>query len=314
MKPFPLALTLAAASLGCLDAGAPPGPTPGSPEFDGERAFAKVERQVMFGPRIPGTAGHIAQLEWMTQELASLAPDLVADTFSYITTYDDSLTLVNLTARFLPEMERRILILTHWDTRPQSDQGATQAERDIPPPGANDGASGTAVLLELARLLAENPPPLGVDLLFVDGEDYGPDAVDMFIGARHYAELLVGGDLPGARPMYGVLLDMVGDSDPSFLVEPYSQEAASVVVSKVWRAAARLGHADVFPESLGVRLNDDHVPLIQAGLPTANVIDFTYGGPTNPFWHTPNDSPANVSARTLGIVGQVVTELIYSGG
>jgi len=299
---------------GCLDPSTPSGPTPGSPSFDGLRAFDLVEKQVAFGPRVPGTPGHAAQLEWMLARLDSFAPELVSDTFEHVSSAGDSLVLVNVMARFRPELDRRIVILTHWDTRPTSDEAADPAKRGDPIPGANDGGSGTAVLLELGALMADAPPPLGVDLLFVDGEDYGPDGDDMYLGAVQYAEQISAGEQVGARPMYGLLLDMVGDATPSFPVEAYSAEHASVVVRKVWRAAARLGYSAYFPETVGRRLADDHVPLIEAGLPTADLIDFTYGGADNKFWHTPEDLPENVSAATLGMVGEVVTELVYAGG
>jgi Zn-dependent M28 family amino/carboxypeptidase len=169
------------------------------------------------------------------------------------------------------------------------------------------------VLLELAALMADVPPPPGVDLLFVDGEDFGPTGEDMYLGAKRYARQIASGEQVGARPLYGLLLDMVGDADPSFPVEVHSAERASVVVRKLWRAAARLGHGEYFPEAVAGRLFDDHVPLIEAGLPTADLIDFTYG-PGNSYWHTPEDVPANVSAATLGMVGEVVTELVYAGG
>jgi glutaminyl-peptide cyclotransferase len=181
--------------------------------------------------------------------------------------------------------------------------------RATPVPGANDGASGTAVLLHLAELLAASAPPMGVDLLFVDGEDYGPEIDDMFLGAIRYAERLPA----EGRPVYGVLLDMVGDADPLFPVEANSAEMAPIVVQKVWRAADRLGYDDYFPDGVGRRATDDHIFLNQAGLPTADVIDFVYG-PGNAYWHTPDDTPEHVSASTLGMVGEVVTELIYSGG
>ena len=306
-------LSAALTLLTACAADAAPGRTPGSPVFDGQAAYGLVETQVEFGPRVPGTAGHERQLDWMLARLDSLAPDLVADTFPYVTTYGDSLPLVNVLARYRPELERRVLVLAHWDTRPTSDEAGDAASQALPLPGANDGASGTAILLELARLMASEPPPMGVDLLFVDGEDYGPTPDDMFLGAERYAERLpLAGE--GIRPIYGVLLDMVGDSDPSFPIEGNSAEFARVVVQKVWRAAARLGYEDVFPESVGIPLGDDHIPLIEAGLLTANVIDFTYGGPLNPYWHTPQDIPSNVSASTLAIVGEVMIELIYSGG
>lgn len=284
-------------------------PTADRPGFDGQAAYALVERQVAFGPRVPGTEGHALQLEWMLARLDSLAPEVVADTFPHVTVTGDSLTLVNLLARFRPEESRRILLLAHWDTRPRSDEARDSALMDVPVPGANDGASGTAVLLELARLMAGDPPPMGVDLLLVDGEDYGPGREDMFLGARRYASTLP----EEGRPVYGVLLDMVGDADASFPVEQNSAAYARVVVRKVWRAAEALGYRDFFPTAAGGPVYDDHIPLIEAGLPTANLIDFVYG-PGHAYWHTPEDTPDKVSAATLGMVGEVVAELIYSGG
>jgi glutaminyl-peptide cyclotransferase len=294
----------------CQETQVPVGPTPGSPRFDGQAAFELVRAQVDFGPRVPGSDGHARQLAWMVARLDSVAPEVAVDTFSHVTKAGESLTLYNVTARFNPGATRRILLLTHWDTRPRSDEAADPAQREIPIPGANDGASGTAILLELAHMLDGSPPPVGVDLLFVDGEDYGPDSDDMFLGARRYAD-----NLPAltARPVFGVLLDMVGDADPMFLADDISMQSASVVVQKVWRAAERLGYRDYFPNRVADRVYDDHVILNSAGLPTADLIDFSYG-PGNSYWHTPQDTPEHVSASTLGMVGRVVTELIYSGG
>ena len=294
-------------TVGCDDA--PAGPTPGRPTFDGQAAMDLVRRQVAFGPRVPGSEGHARQLDWMLARLDSLAPEVVADTFPHVTTSGDSLTLVNVLARYRPEATRRILLLAHWDTRPTSDEEPDSTRRSLPVPGANDGASGTAVLLELASILADSPPPVGVDLLLVDGEDYGPGVEDMLLGARRYAETLP----EEGRPVYGVLLDMVGDADPRFPVEGISAQFANPVVRKVWRVAERLGYAEYFPTSVGQNLTDDHVPLIEAGLPTINIIDFTYG-PGNAYWHTQQDVPENVAASTLEMVGEVVTELVYAGG
>lgn len=285
------------------------GPTPGRPTFEGAPALELVRTQVGFGPRVPGTEGHARQLSWMIARLDSLAPEVRADTFPHVTTQGDSLTLTNVVARFRTEASRRILFLAHWDTRPRSDQAADSSLHDVPVPGANDGGSGTAVLLHLAALLAQAPPPMGVDLLFVDGEDYGPGAEDMFLGARRYASTLP----DEGRPIYGVLLDMVGDQDPSFPIEGYSSQYAPVVVRKIQRAVERLGYGEVFPSRVGESIGDDHIPLIEAGLPTANIIDFSYG-PGHSWWHTPEDVPERLSAGTLGMVGEVVTELIYSGG
>jgi len=296
--------------MGACAPDAPPGPTPGRPSFDGTPAMELVRTQVGFGPRVPGTEGHARQRTWMLAHLEARAPVVVADTFTHVTTRGDTLTLTNVVARFRPEETRRILFLAHWDTRPTADMAADPADRGTPIPGANDGGSGTAVLLHLATILGEHPPPMGVDLLFVDGEDWGPGPEDMFLGAIRYASRL---ETLEVRPVYGVLLDMVGDADPLFPVEGYSAHYAPVVVRKVWDAAERLGYGHIFPRRVGQSIADDHLPLNQAGLPTANVIDFDYG-PGNAYWHTPDDTPDRVSARTLGIVGEVVTELIYSGG
>ena len=176
---FVAAMLLAGA---CQETQPPPGPTPGRPSFDGDAAFELVRTQVDFGPRVPGTSGHQAQLDWMVTFLDGVAPEVAVDTFPHVTSAGDSLTLFNVSARFRPEATRRILLLAHWDTRPRSDQAEDPADQEIPVPGANDGASGTAVLLELARIFGATDPPMGIDLLFVDGEDYGPEIDDMFLG------------------------------------------------------------------------------------------------------------------------------------
>lgn len=300
-------------ALGCAEKGGdlPPLPiTPAQrPAFDAQRAFSLLEAQVALGPRVPGQEGHGAQLEWMLDFLEERAEMVVADTFSHTTAAGDTLLLTNVVARFRPQEERRILLLTHWDTRPWSDQSPDPDEYYVPVPGANDGASGTAVLMELANIFGEQAPPLGVDLLFTDGEDYGPDSVDMFLGARHFARTLPLDPLP----IYGVLLDMVGDRDGSFPVEGYSARHAPEVVQRIWGLAAQMGYGANFPTRTGEPIMDDHLPLIQAGIPVANIIDFVYG-PSHSFWHTPHDVPENTSSATLEIVGEVVAELIYRGG
>jgi Zn-dependent M28 family amino/carboxypeptidase len=241
--------------------------------------------------------------------LEGRADVVAADTFSHTTAGGDTLLLTNVVARFRPRVERRVLLLAHWDTRPWSDRSTDPAEYDVPVPGANDGASGTAVLLELTNLFHEQAPPLGVDLLFTDGEDYGPDSADMFLGARHFARTLPLDPLP----IYGLLLDMVADREGSFPVEGYSARHAPEVVRRIWELAAQMGYGTSFPTRVGEPIMDDHLPLIQAGIPVANIIDFEYG-PGHSLWHTPRDLPENTSSATLGIVGEVVAELIYRGG
>jgi hypothetical protein len=279
------------------------------PSFDGEAALALVDTQLAFGPRVPGTAGHQAQLLWMTDRLRSTADTVILQEFSHTHSQTgESLELTNVLARFRPDLPTRLLFLAHWDTRPTSDAEDTPEARALPVPGANDGGSGTAVLLHVADVLAGTPPDVGVDLLWVDGEDFGPTTEDMFLGARHFAR-----NLPEPLPGYGVLLDMVGDVDPRFPVEGYSAQLADEVVQRVWGVAQALGFQETFPRQVGQRISDDHLPLNNAGLPTVNIIDFDYG-PGNAFWHTQEDVRENVSAGTLEMVGEVVLELIYGGG
>jgi hypothetical protein len=283
------------------------------PDFDGVAAQALVERQVAFGPRIPGRAGHAAQLSWMAARLDSLADQVELLPFTHTHTQIPGLTLelTNVVARFRPSATRRLLFLAHFDTRPFADQADTPAGRALPVPGANDGASGAAVLLQVAHHLATQPPThdVGIDLLFTDGEDYGPTLDDMLLGARHYASQVDAAE----TPIYAVLLDLVGDADPSFPVERYSESFAPDVVDRVWGVAADLGYAEAFPRGGGSFIQDDHLPLNQAGIPTVNIIDFDYG-PGNSLWHTPDDLPIHTRASTLEMVGEVVIELIYAGG
>lgn len=296
---------------GCSEGGGSPARTERveRPAFSGSAAFDLLRQQVAFGPRVPGTEGHARQLAWMNEWLSERADDVVEQPFTYVTGQGDTLRLTNLLARFQPEAADRILLLAHWDTRPWADQAAAAGDRERPIVGANDGASGTAVLLHLAELLRQQAPPVGVDILLVDGEDYGPEIEDMLLGAKHFAA----NQPEGYPPLYGVLLDMVGDADPRFPVEGYSAQAAPEVVQRIWGVARDLGYSDIFPNVSGGYVVDDHVPLNQAGIRTANIIDFDYG-PENAYWHTLRDVPENTSGETLGIVGDVIAELVYRGG
>ena len=292
----------------CADDG---GATPrvDRPPFPGDQAYALLLEQVAFGPRVPGQPGHERQLAWMKEWLEGRADTVIEQAFPQQTTRGETLQLTNLFARFQPESRDRVLLVAHWDTRPKANESPDPADREKPVPGANDGASGTAVLMHLAELFRRQPPPIGVDILLVDGEDYGPEGDDMYLGAKYFAA-----NLPEQyRPLYGVLLDMVGDTEPRFPVEGYSQDAAPEVVQRVWGVARDLGYGEVFPTSAGGYIGDDHVPLNKAGIRTIDVIDFEYGA-GNVHWHTPRDVPENTSARSLGIVGDVVAELVYRGG
>ena len=278
-----------------------------APDFDADAAFALLERQVGFGPRVPGTEGHAAQLAWMRAYLEERADTVVVQPFTHTGPRGETLELTNLFARFRPDVRDRVLLLAHWDTRPTADEEPDSVRRLQPIDGANDGASGTAVLLQLADVLSRHSPPIGVDLLLVDGEDYAPD--HMYLGATWFAE-----NKPrGYEPFYGILLDMVADETPRFQQEGYSREYAPEVVDRVWRMAERLGYAALFPPTRGIHVTDDHVPLNEAGIRTIDIIDFDYG-PGNAYWHTLDDTLDHVRPEGLEAVGTVIAELIYRGG
>jgi hypothetical protein len=298
-----LLLTFVAALAACRDHAPPPR------EFDGQSAFGYLERQVAFGYRIPGTAGHAAQAAWLDSLLHARADTLVVQRWTHVTKQGVSLPLVNFIARFNPTATERLLFLAHWDTRPVSDNPRHTGPR-TPVPGANDGASGTAVLLGVADRLHKAPPKVGVDLLFVDGEDYGnfeSEKDDVLIGSRYYAAH----QLPGARPLYAVLLDMVADKDLRLLPEGQSLLAAPEVVDLVWRVAREIGYSKVFVDApgQGPQLIDDHVELQKVGIRAIDVVDFDYG-PGNSYWHTPADTLDKVSAQSLQVVGDVTMALI----
>jgi len=211
--------------------------------------------------------------------------------------------LRNFFARFRPQAAERILYLAHWDTRPTADSDPDTSKRNKPILGASDGASGVAVLLGVADALKAKPSTVGVDLLFVDGEDYGSfaDSNDVLIGSRWFAAH----QPAGYPPLFGVLFDMVGDKNLDINVEGNSQAAAPEVVDRVWKTASALGYGDTFIPQGRFTLIDDHVSLQKAGIHAIDVVDFNY-----PYWHTTEDTMDKVSANSLQIVGDVAMALV----
>ena len=245
----------------------------------------------------------------MKEFLRARADTVVLQPFTHVTGDGTSLELTNVLARFRPGAATRVLLVAHWDTRPRADMETDARKRELPIAGANDGASGTAVLLELANVLSRHSPPIGVDLLFVDGEDYGPGGDDMYLGAKHFAAH----PLPAYRPLYGILVDMVADQAPVFFLEGNSRDMAPEVVERVWRIAEQIGLGHIFVRSPGGYITDDHVHLNRGGIRTIDIIDFDFG-PGNSFWHTHQDALENTSAIGPGAVGRVLTTLIFNGG
>jgi glutaminyl-peptide cyclotransferase len=274
-------------------------------QFDAAQAMRWVEYQVAAGPRVPGMPGHRAIAEWLERELRARADSVEIQAFSHVTVTGDTLSLRNIIARFRPGASDRVLYVTHWDTRPIADSDPDPAKRQTPIPGANDGASGTAMLLEVADVLKRYPPTVGVDLLFVDGEDYGSfdgAGADVLLGARYFSQHLPA----GYRPLFAVLWDMVGDRDQQFYQEGNSLDRAPEVVERVWTTAEALHLGRFFRPERGLNITDDHIPLLEAGLRAIDVIDIDY-----PPHHTMADTPDKVSEASLEHVGRVALALLH---
>jgi glutaminyl-peptide cyclotransferase len=272
-------------------------------QFDGEQALSYVEAQMNFGNRIPNTEAHRRTGDWILAHLESRADSVEVQSFTHVTADGDTLMLRNFVGKFRPDASERILFVAHWDTRPVAENERNMARRRLPTPGANDGASGVALLLGVADELDREPPAYGVDLLLVDGEDYGDFGAnrDVLLGSRYFAE-----NLPeDYRPLYAVVFDMVGAADVTFPREWYSEREAPEVVNRVWRTARELGFEDVFRADQGTSVTDDHIPLQEAGIRAIDVIGWPYD-----HHHTTDDTLDKVSARSLAVVGTVALALV----
>ncbi|HUV03907.1 MAG TPA: M28 family peptidase [Armatimonadota bacterium] len=273
------------------------------PKFDSARAFAILQKQCEFGPRPVGSAAHDKTRDYLVGELRPYAESVELQNFEHVLA-GKTYKLSNIVARFGSKTDTRgILLCAHWDTRPTADEELEAADRKRPILGANDGASGVAVLLELARMFHERPTAVPVTIVLFDGEDFGPTGKDMFLGSRYFASKL------GNKTLfrYGILLDMVGDKELKIYREGNSQTAARFVLDKIWSAALKLGYQGTFKDEVRYTIGDDHVPLIEAGLPCADVIDFDYA-----YWHTLDDTVDKCSAESLKVVGEIIAEVVYS--
>ena len=279
----------------------------GDGAFDAQRAFGLLKKQVSLGTRVPDTGPHTACAAFIQESLKPYADEVATQTFT-ANVRGKQLSLTNIIARFNPKAARWILLAAHWDTRPTADCEVVAEKRRLPIPGANDGASGTAVLLELARMFGTRKPDVGVIMVFLDGEDYGPGESGMFLGSKYYASQSAKGRTapPREKIAYGILLDMVGDKDLKIPQEQKSLEAAPDVMRNIWGTAEALGYHDVFPSVEGLAISDDHVPLIGAGIKCVDLIDFEYGP-----WHTLDDTPDKCSPQSLKAVGDVVAAVVY---
>jgi glutaminyl-peptide cyclotransferase len=273
------------------------------PEFDGQRAYQFLTMQTDLGPRNPGSPGWLAFQDKARTFLDSLGVSYLRQPFEFVDTADgDTMHMANWIIRINPESPDRILIGTHYDTRPWADRDPDTTRRNEPILGANDGASGTAVLLHLAEILKDHPPAIGVDLVLFDGEDsWKSDRLDKaFLGSNYFA----------ANPpdtnwyWYGVIIDMIGDKDLQIYREEISETYIKPINDIVFAAAKRLDLPHVF-DSVGHRVGDDHTALSNAGIPSVVVIDFDY-----PYWHTHEDTPDKCAPASLEIIGRWMLEII----
>jgi len=253
--------------------------------FDGQRALADVETQVAFGPRTPGSTGHARVIEWMREELS------YAGWESRIQSAEMLGHQIQNVIAYRGNEKPTIIIAAHYDTRLFADNDPDPAKRLEPVPGANDGASGVAVLLELARVLPEDSEPTW--LVFFDAEDNGRiQGWDWILGSQAFVAEL------DFRPEAVVIVDMIGDADQNIYVERNSDPA---LVQEIWGVAAELGYEQAFIPEPKYSILDDHTPFLQAGIPAVDIIDFDY-----PYYHTISDTIDKVSAQSLQTVGETL--------
>ena len=280
------------------------------PEVSGEQAFKFLLRQTDFGPRAPNTPGHRNCLEFLHQQLTEYADAVNLQPFTHTGRDGIQYSLTNVIASFNSKATDRILLTAHWDTRPWADQDADTRNHSKPIIGANDGASGVAVLLEIARHLHGTSPPIGVDIIFFDGEDLGATGSPESFSAG--AKFFAANKSMGFRPRFGINIDMVGDKVLEIPREVNSDRYARNVMDLIFSTARTLGLPQ-FTHAEGSEIYDDHIPLNNVGIPTADLIDFHYPDRRTNYWHTLADTPDQCSPESLAAVGQVLLHILYTG-
>jgi len=279
------------------------------PNFDSNKAFTYLVKQCEFGPRNPGSSGHLEFSNYLETFLSELEGNLIIQEFIYtepITNMERNGK--NFIIQFNENAEYRLLLGAHWDTRSLSDQDEKVENQSLPVLGANDGASGTSVLMELATIISEKNPEIGIDIVFFDAEDGGfsgqPET--FALGSRFFAE-----NLPIVKPNFAIIVDMVGDKNLSIPIERISYNIAPEKVKEIWNLAEELS-LPAFKKTIDLEIYDDHVPLWEvAAIPAIDIIDFQYPNMFYNHWHTQRDTPENCSPQSLGQVGNLLVNYIY---
>lgn len=293
-----------------------------SPDFNADSAYSYVDKQVAFGPRVPNTQEHIACGDYLVSELKRFGAE-VQEQKVVLTAYDGTkLNARNIIGSYGADKKNRVLLFAHWDTRPYSDHDPNPDNHRKPLLGANDGASGVGVLLEVARILQTTAPEVGIDIIFFDAEDYGTpvfaktqESTDntWCLGSQYWAK---NPHVPNYKARFGILLDMVGAEGAKFYKEYYSEKYAKNIVEKVWRIAGQMNHGKYFIGKEGGGITDDHIPVNEIRrIPSIDIIHLEPDSDGNHSffhsWHTQKDDMSNISKETLKVVGQTLLEVIY---
>lgn len=296
-----LMIFLLASSIGCQTR---------IPVFNGNAAFTHLVAQCDFGPRNPGSVGHQKALDYFLNVLTPLADTVSTQSFIEIMPRSkQKVEMHNIIAQFNPKAKKQIMISAHWDTRPWGDRSLSIMRKDQPILGANDGASGVAILLELAKVLHDNPQKIGVNLVLFDAEDFGSsgDSWSYCKGSQYFAK-----NLPITLPEYAINLDMVGDANLEIYIERISYKQNPSLVLDLWGLAEELKLSG-FKKMAYHSIFDDHVPLYElAGIPAVDIIDFDYPDEKTNYHHTYNDIVENCSPESLRQVGTLMVHHIYN--
>ena len=273
--------------------------------FEISTAYDYVIKQCEFGARYPGSSGHIKCKDFLFQELSKYSDKVILDThWIEDPLTQDSVQIYNIFGRINPDNKNRILLIAHWDTRRFADKDLDIKNHSEPVLGANDGASGIAVILTLLKQINDKKiDNIGIDILFADAEDMGQygDPETWAIGSKLFSE-----NYPEPMPQFGICVDMVADKDLEIKVEKYSYQMAPQLVHYIWGIASSKGY-DNFKLEMGPGIIDDHLSFSKAtGIPSINLIDLDYK-----YWHTVYDIPDNISKNSLGVVGDVLIDFLY---
>ena len=279
-----------------------------APVFATDSAYANIERQLAFGPRVPGSSAQEKCASWLSASLRAWADTVYMQRAKVQVMPGKEVPCINIIAAFNPAAQRRILLLAHWDTRPRADKDAF--DKTKPMDGADDGASGVGILLETARQLHARRPEYGVDLLFTDAEDYDQQYC---LGTQYWAR---NPHVPGYKAEYGILLDMVGGRNATFFMEGTSRQYAFAPMKMFWDMANNSGYSSYFsyaePPGGTPYIEDDHTYVNQiAKIPTFDVIAMQPNGSLMPHHHTTSDNLSVIDPQTLKAVGQTLLNVLY---